>query len=300
MYWTLKYGHTDIANLMIDKSKDYGISLNLEDEYLRKNLLKINNKVRSVGGLVFGRRPDLWNLDPVLTSGQIYFPCLLVTKGIILPIVLWLLTMSLFKGLTPCFAKEFTDETERYNQDLPDLLIERLKFFYGQINQHYQNMEGFELEELMKATFATFATFAHFLKALRVKDIAFLLTLPTILYMSYQLSYLALYVVFSEFKNVWAKACKACRRTIYCLPPGHPYLGYFWCPVEVVTDVLLDYFPVTLMTFHILSRLWNVIILSISCCLIIVPGYMGYLWPFLYILALQQWVHSVKSRILSK
>ena len=71
-HYAVYYGHRDmdqqceIVRLMIDESKDKGISLNQENDSFRTVLLKFNGWVNSIGGLVYGRRPDLWN--PLVTS----------------------------------------------------------------------------------------------------------------------------------------------------------------------------------------------------------------------------------------
>ena len=66
MHYAVKKQHFEIARLMIDESKGKNISLNRENNSFRRDLLRINDLVSSVGGLVYGRRPDLWN--PLVTS----------------------------------------------------------------------------------------------------------------------------------------------------------------------------------------------------------------------------------------
>ena len=66
MYYAIKNKHLGIARVMIDESNNEGISLNQEDDFFVRNLLNINRWVNSVGGLVYGRRPDLWN--PLIIS----------------------------------------------------------------------------------------------------------------------------------------------------------------------------------------------------------------------------------------
>jgi len=75
MYYAIKNKHLDIARVMIDESKDKNIALNQENGSFRTDLFTTNAWINSVGGLVFGRRPDLWN--PLLIS---YYYCFSSSK----------------------------------------------------------------------------------------------------------------------------------------------------------------------------------------------------------------------------
>ena len=66
MHYAIKNKHLEIARVMIDESKAKGIFLNRDYNSFRRDLLYINAWVSSIGGLVYGRRPDLWN--PLVTS----------------------------------------------------------------------------------------------------------------------------------------------------------------------------------------------------------------------------------------
>ena len=66
-------GHLDIVNMMIDKSKDEEISLNTEGDYLREKWFKVHNRMKAMSDLVFGRRPDHMNLNPLLLSSLLTF-----------------------------------------------------------------------------------------------------------------------------------------------------------------------------------------------------------------------------------
>ena len=63
-------GHLKVAKLLIEESRTYGIDLNQNNDPFITYFLTINAWVNSLGGLVYGRRPDLWN--PLLIS---YFIC---------------------------------------------------------------------------------------------------------------------------------------------------------------------------------------------------------------------------------
>ena len=63
----------DIANLMVDNAKDLEISLISEDDILREKWLKVHTRMKSFGGLVFGRRPDLWIMNPLRMSSILTF-----------------------------------------------------------------------------------------------------------------------------------------------------------------------------------------------------------------------------------
>ena len=71
LYYAFENNHWDIARLMIDESKDKGIHLNQEDNHWRSKFLKMNSWVNSVGALVYGRRPDLWSWNPLIVSNYI-------------------------------------------------------------------------------------------------------------------------------------------------------------------------------------------------------------------------------------
>ena len=68
MYYAIKNKHLEIARVMIDESKDKNIYLNQEHYSFITDLLTINAWVNSIGGLVYGRQPDLWNWNPLWIS----------------------------------------------------------------------------------------------------------------------------------------------------------------------------------------------------------------------------------------
>ena len=70
LFYAIKFKHLEIARLMIDESRNQNISLNPNNDSFITYFLTINAWVNLLGGLVFGRRPDLWN--PLLIS---YFIC---------------------------------------------------------------------------------------------------------------------------------------------------------------------------------------------------------------------------------
>jgi len=61
MHYAIKNQYLDIARVMIDESNDKDISLNQENDIFVEYVLEVNGWVNSVGGLIYGRRPDLWN-----------------------------------------------------------------------------------------------------------------------------------------------------------------------------------------------------------------------------------------------
>ena len=70
LFYAIKFKHLEIARLMIDESRNQNISLNPNNDSFITYFLTINAWVDLLGGLVYGRRPDLWN--PLLIS---YFIC---------------------------------------------------------------------------------------------------------------------------------------------------------------------------------------------------------------------------------
>ena len=74
MHYVTKNMHFDIGRVMIDESKKKGISLNPEENDFLHDLLGIYFWVNSIGGLVFGRRPDLWNPLMISSLLALYFP----------------------------------------------------------------------------------------------------------------------------------------------------------------------------------------------------------------------------------
>ena len=68
LYHAIANKHLEIARVIIDESKDKGIILNQEQDSFITDLLAINAWINSVGGLVYGRRLDLWNWNPLKIS----------------------------------------------------------------------------------------------------------------------------------------------------------------------------------------------------------------------------------------
>ena len=81
LYHAIANKHLDIARVIIDESKDKGIILNQEQDSFITDLLAINAWINSVGGLVYGRRPDLLNCNP-LSISYVFCPYLHLMKSI--------------------------------------------------------------------------------------------------------------------------------------------------------------------------------------------------------------------------
>ena len=67
MHYAIDNLHLDIARVMIDESKDKNIALNQENDPFRTDLLALDAWINSVGGLVYGRRPELWKFHNPLS-----------------------------------------------------------------------------------------------------------------------------------------------------------------------------------------------------------------------------------------
>ena len=231
----------DIANLMVDNAQDQDISLNLEDDFLREKWLEVHIQLKSFGDLVFGRRPDLWTMNPLMMSSLLTFfgYMLNYTLLIQLPSI-----TILFHILWLVFGKEVDNTAlERNAQCSNQNFSDWLEVFTMQIKQQHQDMNRFELIEDQTDSFLNFTT-----SIAGVPFMLFALFIFTILFT----------MLSSKSMRFWSEYYQICLSGLVIVQP-QSYIGYSWRLVEVITNAMMDYFPLTLMLFGFFVKIWMVL-----------------------------------------